>query len=519
MQRLVIALTAFLVMVGAVVVAGYVFVFAGANDRAAHAVPADATAYATLYLEPSAGQKMNLAALLGNVPGFADASSLDQKIHEIAARFLGEADIDYEADVRPWLGDQLSVGITVDSGEPTGGSVVVVVAVRDPEAAAASVPAVVGDPDDQPAVEGYQGVELNVGADMSWALLDDLLLVASDRTALVAAIDAEAGRDPSLADDADYGAAMRRVPADHLAAFYVDLGALAASAEMGDQLGGYSTVSLALVAERNGLRLAGVAPFDAGAAASPGRGAFALSSEPSSLSEWMPDSTQAELVIFGLSQVLLATEDQLGAVPGTDEVTDAIAQLRAVAALGLGISVDDDLLPLFDREVAVAVSGLESATPSVQLLMRPSNSDEAAAALERISDALADRGASVREDEVEGATIITMSVPELGDLSYTVREGVVIAGLTGADVVAAIDARDSGTSLADSARYRAAWELAGDRAGNELYLDVASLSELAGEQLGLDGDARDILNTIGALALTAPARDDQSEFHLVLTIR
>jgi hypothetical protein len=110
-------------------------------------------------------------------------------------------------------------------------------------------------------------------------------------------------------------------------------------------------------------------------------------------------------------------------------------------------------------------------------------------------------------------------VPDLGELSYAVREGVIIAGLEVADVAAALAAHDAGTTLADSPSYVGAWELAGDRAGNELYVDVASLADLAGDQLNLDDDARDILNAMGALALTAPAREDQSEFHAVLTVR
>ena len=60
--RLVIALTVFIGLVGATVVAGYLTIFAAGTDRAARAVPADAIAYATVYLQPSTGQKMNLAS-------------------------------------------------------------------------------------------------------------------------------------------------------------------------------------------------------------------------------------------------------------------------------------------------------------------------------------------------------------------------------------------------------------------------------------------------------------------------
>jgi hypothetical protein len=43
----------------------------------------------------------------------------------------------------------------------------------------------------------------------------------------------------------------------------------------------------------------------------------------------------------------------------------------------------------------------------------------------------------------------------------------------------------------------------------------------AGDDLGVTGEARDILLRADAVAMTAPARPDQnrSEFHVVLTVR
>ncbi len=135
LQRLIIALTIFIGLVGATVVAGYLTLFAAGSDRAARAVPADAVAYATVYLQPSTGQQMNLALMLGHVPGFSDAANLDQKIHEIAARFLGQAGIDYEADVRPWLGNQLSIALRPEAGDVAMPSPSLLAAVKDQAAA------------------------------------------------------------------------------------------------------------------------------------------------------------------------------------------------------------------------------------------------------------------------------------------------------------------------------------------------------------------------------------------------
>ena len=178
LHRLAIALTTLLALVGATVVAGYLFVFAAGTDRAAAAVPSDASAYATVYLQPSTGQKMNLAALLGHVPGFADAAGLDQKLHEISARFLGQAGIDYEADVRPWIGGQISIaarpGPTL--ADPVGW--LALISVRDQAVADAALDRIATGRGLVGAADSHEGVAITVAEGAAWALVEDLLIVA-----------------------------------------------------------------------------------------------------------------------------------------------------------------------------------------------------------------------------------------------------------------------------------------------------------------------------------------------------
>ena len=521
MHRLVIALTTFLSLTAAVVVGAYLFVFAAQSDRAARAVPADTAVYATLYLQPSTGQKLNLSQLMSNVPGFADPALLDQKIHEITARFFGQAGIDYEADVRPWLGDQVALSVQPDGVDPQQADVLIVIDVADRATADAALERSASDLGLVVGSEDHAGASLSVSADASWALLDDILLVGSSADAVRGGLDADAGRVGSLAGSPAFRGAMDDVAADHLASMFVNLEAFASSAGLGEQLGGYRTASLALLVEPNGLRLEGSAPFDAEAASDHANEAFALSSEPSSLAEWMPATTQAEVVVFGLSQSLQAAEDEIGGAEGGEEIVGLLTQVRAIAALGLGINLDADVLPLFDRETAVAITGLEDMLPAGQLLLRPSDADAAAAALERMRAALEERGATSTTQQVAGATVTSVAVPELGTVSYAIADGVVVAGLSAEDVGAALAARATGDSLAADDRYTSSWELAGDRGGNELWLDVGALVDAAGDELGVTGEARDILLQADALAMTIPARPDEarSDFHVVLTVR
>lgn len=521
MHRLVIALTTLLALAAAVVLGAYLVVFAAQPDRAARAVPGDTVAYATIYLQPSTGQMLNLTALMGHVPGFTDAATLDLKIHDITARLLGEAGMDYEADIRPWLGDQISVSVRPNGVDPEQADALLVIGVKDRALAEQALPRLAEDLGLTATPDTYEGSEVFDAETTSWALLEDVLLVGSSAEAVRAGLDADAGRAPSLADSSRFVGAMGDIPADHLASTYIDLEAAADESGLGEQMGGYSAASAALVVEQDGLRVAGSAPFDASAASVAAAAAFSLSSEPSSLAEWMPVTTQAEVVVFGISQSVQAAEEDLGEAEGGDPVADALAQLRAVAALGLGISVDEDLLPLLDREAALAFTGLEGSAPRGQLLLRPSDADLAEAALARMRAAVSEHGAGVNETEIDGEAITVVDVPELGTVAYAMRDGVIVMALDPADVATALAARATGQSLAAADRYQAAWELAGARGGNEVWLDAGALIDTAGDELGVTGEARDILLEAGALAMTAPANLDEarSEFHVVLTVR
>lgn len=517
MHRLVIALVTLIGLTGVAVVAGYLLVFGSAVDRAASMVPADAALYANVYLQPSNGQRMNLAGLLGRVPGFEDESTLDEKMDQVAQNLLADAGIDYRAHVKPWLGNQIAMAAWPSAADPMSAEPVLLVAVKDVEAARAALPELVADDGPTFTSETYEGVELQVAEGTSYAVVDEMLVVAPDADQLRAIVDVSAGQ-PSLADAEAFRDAADRLPEDHLASAYVDLAALAEATDATDALSGVSTAGAALVAERDGLHLTGSAPFAMEEAGPSSRAGFAMGGEPSSLVEWMPEGTLAEVVVFGLRQTLEDAEAAVADSPEAEEVVSALDTLRALAAFGLGIDIDSDLLPLLDREVAVAVTDLTGDLPRGQLLLRPEDPEAAEAALTRLTDALSGVGGSSRVEEVDGTDVTVLTVPEIGEVAWTMVDGIAILGLAPEDIAAAVEAHASGRSLGRSEGYRTAFEVAGTRGGNEAWVDVEALVALAGSDVDLPPDLRDILDQLGALAITAPSRDDQIEFHAVVTV-
>ena len=510
MHRLVIALTSLLALAGAATVGISLFLAGAGADQAARLAPADTALYVNVLLQPASGQRAELTELTSRLPGFADAASFDTKVDQIAQNLLSQASIDYSEQIEPWLGDQVGLALGAEglmAGEPSG---VVLVTVRDEEAAATALADLVPDAESRT----YEGVELHVAPDASWALVGGLLAAGPTAGEVEAVVDVARGA-PALADDAEFRAAIERLPPDRVGTFYADLVALSGGAVTE---AGFSVAGGALVIDGRGLRFEGSATFDAEAADDEARAAFALAGEPSSLVDWMPADTQAELVFFGLRQALEGAEAAAADAPEGEALTEALATVRTLAAFGLGIDLDADVLPLFDREVAVAVSGLDTGTPHGQLLLRPSDTDAATEMLERITEGLEGAGASVEVTEGERASVTVIEMTGFGQAAYALVDGIVIVGLETADVEAAIEAHDSGDTLAATEAYGRTFELAGDRAGNEMWVDIAAIVDATGMAETLPTDVRDILNQIGAFGLTAPARDDAFHLRAVLTV-
>ena len=238
MHRLVIALVTLIGLTGAFVVGTVLFLSGASTDRAASLAPESTAAYVNVYLQPSAGQQMNLGQLIGRLPGFADDAALDDKIDQIAQRFLGETGIDYEADLKPWIGSQIAVAAWPDDAAEFGSRAVVIAEVRDLPAAETALPSLLNtDPGDF-STETYNGAEIHVADAGAYAFSDEMLVAGQDADSVRAAIDA--GRGASLADRADFRATLDGLPADHLASAFIDLAGFAEAAG-GEEIGGLST--------------------------------------------------------------------------------------------------------------------------------------------------------------------------------------------------------------------------------------------------------------------------------------
>jgi len=506
MHRLVIALTTLLGLTAAVYLAGHLLLFNGAADAAGELAPADTALYLIVSLQPSSAQDTAIAQLASRIPGFADASTLDDKVDALAQNLAAQAGLDYRADLKPWLGDQIAAAL------PAGpeASPMLFVAVGDRAAADEAMGRLEGRHDEPFVSSTHDGVEIRSAETLAYAFVAETLVVAADAAAVQSVIDVHGGAE-SLADRSDFAEAMATLPTDRLAAGYIDLKAFLGEGSR------YPFAVGALVADSEGLVVRGRSGTATAEAAGSASGA-AESPEAATLAGWMPADTQLAISAFDGAELLFSAESILADAPAAEGLTGTLQSVRGLLAFGLGIDLDDLLMELMRGEAGLALRGLDSDAPSGLLLLRPDDMDVATSRLEELTDLLAGSGASVDRTERGDGELVSVGLAGIASLAYAISGEVIVLGLETEAVEAVLDAAESGDTLASLDAYRAAFELAGERNGNEIYMDPAVLPELLGIADGLPADARDILAQLGAFAVTLPDGGDHLEIHAALTV-
>ena len=105
--------------------------FLGAGDQPAEALPAGTLGYLSVNFDPAGEQKLEALKALKKFPGLADKLDFDTA-DDVRKHIFDELqnsgsceDVDYAADVEPWLGNRMAV-VAVDAGEDHPSPVVVV---------------------------------------------------------------------------------------------------------------------------------------------------------------------------------------------------------------------------------------------------------------------------------------------------------------------------------------------------------------------------------------------------------
>lgn len=115
---------------------------AGGGAQPSEALPASTLAYASIDLDPSAGQKIEAIRTLRKFPALDEKLDLNSQ-DDLRKRLFEEIQkddeckgVDYAQDIEPWLGERAAAAMVESAGKPTG---VGVLAITDADAAEAGV--------------------------------------------------------------------------------------------------------------------------------------------------------------------------------------------------------------------------------------------------------------------------------------------------------------------------------------------------------------------------------------------
>jgi hypothetical protein len=348
----------------------------------------------------------------------------DRLLNEIK-RELAADDIEFERDLRPVLGPEVSVALLDLEDED---SYVVLMQPKD-EAKLNALLAKGDDPPKHTEIDGW-----TVFAE-SQAVLDRFVRESDGE---------------KLSDDSAYEDAVGELPDDALVKLYVggprvqaairkNLAGEGAPQGFAQQFEAFESFAAALTAEGDGVRLEAGAIVDSDV-------------EIETYEPQLPESLPAGALLY----VSFANLDQPAreVLEGLEDAIPDFEEERRQAEQAFGFSVEDDLLPVLESEGAFAIY---PATPVPAFVLALADDQRAVRVMDRLG-ALVELGeeGSLRQHQVEGVSVREIAFPDEGfSIFYAAIDGVFVASNLRNNVVALDEDRDK---LTDDPLYQEAQE-------------------------------------------------------------
>lgn len=345
-----------LAVVAALVVGGGAFaltrVLSGGGDQPASALPASTAAYVRLDINPSVGQKIAAVRFLdgldSEVTDVLRSEDVRKELFELAqAEEEAFADLDYDRDIAPWLGDRLGIGFVPVEG-------------ADEPIMALSLQV----KDQQAADEGLQRLMESAGedtAEANWFFHGDYLVVTDPEQVDTLRSEVEAG---TLEGEDTFAADMEALGDPGVLSFWVDYTGFAGLAEEAAELSGNPMMPLdptGLTAFATDGDLASVAEGRVAGSLRFGTDHIELygvardvpatieGGDSAQLLLDLPEDTAVALGLEHGDQLVAAVWEQLG-----EQVPDEIAEFESMAE-SAGWSLPGDAQTLLGDSMALSV--------------------------------------------------------------------------------------------------------------------------------------------------------------------
>ena len=471
-------------------------------------IPANAIVVVELRPDLPGDQMQKLGTLLAHFPGFADTSTLPDKLDETFAQLFGSASnggVDYRGDIKPWLSGAAFIAMlppsTASAADPTS-------AFHGVASLTTTGTVSCDAPFESMTVthETYQGKDLFIGADGSAAcVLDGAQALLGDTASVKAALDARAAGS-GIDKDAGYVEARASLSGDQLATVYLDgagyldmlddmMALMPSTPDMPDMSAFPGLfpewVVQGLRAEGDAIVLDSV--IEAGAAPAPSAG---TAPAPSLLP--IPAGHASRVMPFAPAGTILFVESQ----GVSASVQNAITQLRSIPTYGPMLDMleeagdPEDLVGWINDIGLIVANGDAGVSGGVVVVAK-----DAAAASERVGalkgllGLLPLQGVSIdsADSTVAGVSVTTYTIGDLGSIlgqlapgvttpeatlefSIATKDDVILltAGKAEAFMTAALTVQ-GGSGLADQAGYRTATSRALGNSQMTVYVAIRDI--------------------------------------------
>lgn len=338
-----------------VVAGGGVFAYGklgGGGKQPSDVLPGTAVGYARIDLNPSAGQKVNAVRFLMKFPSVkenlgltGEQDDLRQKLFEQIKKSAGDdlADVDFEKDVKPWLGDRAGFAALPPADGKDEPIAVVAVQVKDEDAATKGMDKLLANEDDKP----------------GRAFSNGYMILSEDQATVDSAV--AAAKDNPLTKNAKFSADMDKLGEQGFVSGWADAKALASMSgkvESGQLAGlGDATAAVALRFEPSHVELKGIAHGD--------KSVKVDSADAADLVTKLPNTTAGAIAISG-GESLIDTAWQQVQKAGGENVQPMLERI----AQETGLKLPDDLKTLAGKNLAAAIDKETADGPKIAVRMQ-----------------------------------------------------------------------------------------------------------------------------------------------------
>jgi len=491
MRRWLVVLLATLLVVGGGGSAAAFLLMRGAGEELLQLVPASSEVVVTAYLDPSAGQKVNLIALADRFPALRDDQRIGEQIDDVLDSALEGAGLSHE-DVRPWLGSQVAIVVDVGANVdlPT---VYFLVASKDDEAAREALDKALQSSLGTEQTSEYRGAAMHIfgsgTSSVGYVIVDHVVVLSNHSIGLTRVIDVSAGSALAIANDPAFQETISSLPEGKLGLAYVNpteivnrvlsesgLGAVGTAPGLG-LLRAIRGVGATLSAHPDGLAFDVAMRLDPSKLDPATRLQLDQPIHENGVLGFVPADAYVVATQQGLDETLKPTVDQLLTTAEGEQIRQRIGVDDALAALTGDLAF----------EVGPG-SGPVPAAGAIVIGVRD------ASAVQRTLDGLADltevpKG-TWRTSTYLGTTIRYLDDPALTGTgfvpAYAVVDGAAIVASSPTEIRKVIDTgAGSGPNIGASSSYGRAVARVPD-GGSIVYLDVAAMVSRFGSQLPPD---------------------------------